>query len=181
MKIIVLFCFLLIVFGIGSPIVSRADNEKSSDFKTDNVLNVDDSPQLQEMREYMKNQQQKQQKIALLSLDLDEVKLELELREKKAALGHYLQTGDYPLMAAQKTINGQDSKFKSVGINETDPDVRSIFVTNSYKEAVLDADGSEVTVKEGDNIGGVKVKSIDPNVVTLVRENNEEFKIAIKE
>jgi len=181
MRVFVFLSFLLIVFGVSGNGVAGADSKNLTDLKMENVSNEDNSPELQEMREYMKNQQQKQQEIALLSLDLDEAKIELELRQKKADLGHYMDTGNYPLMAAQKGTIGGDNKLKAGVVSDTNPEVKSVFVTNSYRVAVLDADGSKVTVKEGDNLGGVKVKKIDSNGVTLVRENNEEFKIAVKE
>jgi len=181
MRVFVFLVFLLFSLGVVGPSVVMADSGKGADFKLENASSEDSSPELQEMREYMKNQQQKQQKIALLSLDLDEAKIELELREKKLALGHYMEAGNSSFVASQKGANGADNKLKAVVGNDTDPEVKSVFVTNTTKEAVLEADGSQITVKEGDNLGGVKIKKIDSNGVTLVRENNEEFKIAIKE
>lgn len=70
--------------------------------------------------------------------------------------------------------------MRAVVENDSDPEVKSIFITNTSKEAVLVADGSELTVKEGDNLGGVKVKAIDSKGVSLVRANNEEFRILLK-
>jgi len=97
------------------------------------------------------------------------------------ALGKYMDESGYSQIAAQKAVNSSDNKFKSVTVTDTDPDVKSVFVTPSYKEAILEVDGSEITVKEGDKIGAVTVKKIDSNGVTLVKENNEEIKINIKE
>ena len=174
------FLFLAFEF-FNSPGILHADDEKAFDLKLSSVPADEFSGDLAQMHDFMKTQQEKQQKIELLSLDLEQAKIEVELRQKRVALGKYMDESGYSQIAAQKAVNSSDNKFKSVTVTDTDPDVKSVFVTPSYKEAILEVDGSEITVKEGDKIGAVTVKKIDSNGVTLVKENNEEIKINIKE
>jgi len=181
MKAFVSICFLLILLGASGPGSALADNTKPMGIKSEDVSKEDNSPELEAMRAYMKNQQQKQQKIQLLTLDLDEAKLELELRQKKAELGKLAGLGNFSSSVALKATDGSENKMKTALVSDIDPEVKVVFVTSSYKEAVLSIDGNEITVKEGDKFGGVRVKEINSHGATLVRENNEEIKIAIKE
>ena len=91
-----------------------------------------------------------------------------------------MDPADYPLMGDQTATKSGEGKLRAVVGVDSDPEVKSIFITSTSKEAVLVADGSEITVKEGDSLGGVKVKAIDQNSVTLIRNNNEVFRIVLK-
>ena len=160
--------------------LGRADDDKALGLTMSKTPSDDYSQDLSEMHDFVKNQQQKQQKIDLLNLDLEEAKIELELRQKKVALGHYVDTSNHPPVAGKDDAKNDGGKLKDVAGNDIDPEIKSIFITNTTKEAVLVVDGSEITVKEGDNLGGVKVKNINSNSVTLIRDNKEEFKIVLK-
>ena len=170
---------LFLMSGIFNSLGS-ADDTKPYDLTLSKAPSDDYSADLTQMHDFVKSQQEKQQKIDLLTLDLDEAKIELELRQKKVALGHYMDSAAYPPLGGPTAGKSGEGKLRAVVENDSDPEVKSIFITNTSKEAVLVADGSELTVKEGDNLGGVKVKAIDSKGVTLVRANNEEFRILLK-
>ena len=172
--------FLVFVFFSNQGVL-YADDTKPLYLKISSVSGNEYSADFIQMHDYMKSQQEKQQKITLLQLDLEEAKIEVELRQNRVALGKYMGVDDYSPLAAQKAVNAPENKFKSVFVTDADPEVKSVFVTPSYKEAILNVDGNEITVKEGDKLGGVSVKKIDSNGVTLIKENNEETTINIKE
>ncbi len=170
--------FLFLLFN--SPGVIHADDGKPFDLKTSNASASEYSADLTKMHDYMKTQQEKEQKIQLLTLDLEEAKIEVELREKRAALGKSVQFNDTLSKTDLKSANAEDSKLKSSGISEGGIEVKSVFITKSTKEVVLNIDGGEMTVKEGDKVGDSIVKEITSNAVTLINGNNEITKVAIK-
>ena len=65
----IIFLFLVLVF-LDSP--GRADDAKPVDLKTSSALGDEYSADLTEMHNYMKSQQEKEQKIQLLTLDLEQ-------------------------------------------------------------------------------------------------------------
>ena len=77
------FLFLVLVF-LDSP--GRADDAKPFDLKISNAPVDEYSADLTKMHDFMKSHQEKEQKIELLTLDLEEAKIEVELREKRALL-----------------------------------------------------------------------------------------------
>ena len=172
----IIFLFLVLVF-LDSP--GRADDAKPVDLKTSNALGDEYSADLTEMHNYMKSEQEKEQEIQLLTLDLQEAKIEVELREKKAALGKSVQFNNSS-KTDLKSNNEDDNKPKIPAITDEGTEVKSIFITKTSKEAVLNVDGGEMTVKEGDKVGDSFVKEITSNSITLINGNNEGTQIAIK-
>ena len=172
----IIFLFLVLVF-LDSP--GRADDAKPVDLKTSSALGDEYSADLTEMHNYMKSEQEKEQEIQLLTLDLQEAKIEVELREKKAVLGKSVQFNNSS-KTDLKSNNEDDNKPKIPAITDEGTEVKSIFITKTSKEAVLNVDGGEMTVKEGDKVGGSVVKEITSNAVTLINGNNEITKLAIK-
>ena len=174
----IVFLFLVLVF-LDSP--GRADDAKPFDLKILNAPVDEYSVDLTKMHDFMKSHQEKEQKIELLNLDLQEAKIEVELREKRAALGKSVQFNDNSSKTDLKSNNsGDNNKLKTQAVLDVGNEVKSIFITKSSKEAVLNVDGGELTVKEGDKVGDSIVKEITSNAVTLVNGNNEITKLAIK-
>ena len=176
MNFIFLFFFLVFTPGLANAQTSAGQAELTPSVPS----KEESSSELEVLKEYAKNQQQRQQRIQLLSLDLDEAKLELELRQKKVELGKLSGLGSFSSNSALKSSGGPDNKIKAAVVNDFDPEVKTVFVTDFYKEAVLGVDGNEITVKEGDKLGTVTVKEITPNGVVLLKEDNQQVKIAIK-
>ncbi len=180
MNLIFLFCFLVLSSGQVNAQTSANATVNQVELTAADSSKEEFSPELESMREYMKNQQQRMQKIELLSLDLDEAKLELELRQKKAELGKLAGSGAFSSNSVLNSSNSTDSKFKSATINYSEPEIKTLFVTDLYKQAVLSVDGNEITVKEGDKIGAVTIKEINSIGVVLLKEDNQQVKIYIK-
>ena len=170
---------VFIVGGLYSQCNVYADDTKAFDFKAPADRDNEFSTELGQMHDYMKIEQEKQQKIQLLALDLEEAKLEVALREKMSVLGKSLKLSD------KSTVNSNDNpdsdnKLKASISSDPAIEVKYTFITKSAKEALLSVDGADMKVKEGDKIGRETVKTITPNGVVLVNVNKEETNVGFK-
>ena len=179
MRVIFMGILILLLGLFNSPGAVHADDAKPFDLKIPNGHSDEYSADIAEMHDYMKTQQEKEQKIQLLTLDLEQAKIEVELREKKATLGKSIQFNDSSSKKSLKSAGDDASKLKTPTVSDGTTEVKSVFITKSSKEAVLNVDGAEMTVTEGEKVGDSVVKEITSNAVTLIN-GNEITKIAVK-
>ena len=173
--------FLILLLGLfNSPGAVHADDAKPFDLKIPTAHSDEYSADIAQMHDYMKSQQEKEQKIQLLTLDLEQAKIEVELREKKAALGKSIQFNDSLSKKSLKSAGADVTTLKTPTVSDGTIEVKSVFITKSSKEVVLNVDGVEMTASEGEKVGDSVVKEITSNSVTLVNGANELTKIAIK-
>ena len=171
---------VFIVGGLYSQGNGYADDTKAFDLKAPADRDNEFFSELGQMHDFMKIEQEKQQKIQLLTLELEQAKLEVALREKMSVLGQSLKLNDKSSTVNSNDNSDPDNKLKAPISSDPSVEVKYTFITKSAKEALLSVDGVEMKVKEGDKIGRETVKSITPNGVVLVNVNEEETNIGFK-
>ncbi|GEM_PF-6369949 len=118
---------------------------------------------LEKLRAQVDIERSREQELQLLQLDVERLKLELE--KKKAVLE-----------LASLSAGGE---ARNVGVQpgtESSLHVRYVSIVGTRKEAVIDADGVEAHVKEGDVWSGRMVRKIsEAGVVTAAQDGQENF------
>lgn len=115
--------------------------------------------QYEHMRQFIREENEKIKDIKLLNLDLERASLTLKKKEIESKLAKLSKTQDVymnPMSAASNTR----SSYSLAGV----------FMTEKYKEALMNVGGALVHVREGQAVDEhVKIKQIKQDSVTLER------------
>jgi hypothetical protein len=119
------------------------------------------STSMSALRAQMEVERGKQQELQLLQLEVDRLKLEVEKKKTVVELGQIEGSGRLagsPLLPDTRSLIS----------------LRYVFIAPGRREAVLDIDGAERRVQEGQDAGGRVVKAISAEGVSLKEKDGSE-------
>ncbi len=175
MKLFIMVAFMLLfeVGQVGAHEVSLIEEEAIKE----NIVTPqqepseeaeDDPPDddFQQMNDFIQQENEKLKSIKLLNLDLERADLELKKKEIEQKITK-LNKSEGGLSAS--------SQESTTDLKTTRPVVKlvSIFESKTMKQAMLSIDGVNVNVKEGQQMDGVVIKSIDPQAVMVKYEDGQ--------
>jgi hypothetical protein len=121
---------------------------------------------LQALRARVDVERGKEEELALLQIEVERLKLELEKKKTIVELGRLSGAGDMPVGAP-----GMDGAAALA--------LRYVFVSGGKKEAVFDVNGVEQRLEEGGKAGGFAVKSISADGVVCVDGKGTDILMAV--
>ncbi len=126
-------------------------------------VRAEESANLEHMRAQMQLERSKEEELALLQLDVERLKLEVEKKKALSELGR---------------VAGSDSSA-AVASDNPQVNVRYVLITNGRKEAFLDVDGREVCAHEGMALGADTLKVIAAEGIVLQGDDGTERVVSI--
>ena len=138
------------------------DNKEISLAEDENDNQQDD---LEEVNDFINQENEKLKDIKLLNLDLEKVGIELKRREIEQKIAQLDKTEG--ILAPTQDSSGD--------IKLSKPQVRlvGVFESASKKQAVLSINGEHINVKEGQEVEDIVVKTIKPQGVTIQYQDGQ--------
>ncbi len=126
----------------------------------------------QQMNDFIQQENEKLKNIKLLNLDLEHANLELKKKEIEQKISK-LDKSEGALSASNQE-NTTDLKTIRPVVK-----LVSIFESKTMKQAILSIDGVNINVKEGQQMDGVVIKSINSQAVMVEYEDGQIQKLSL--
>ncbi len=127
---------------------------------------MEDDAQIQEdgqdqdftqMNDFIHKENEKFKDIKLLNLDVEKFGLELKKKEIEQKIAQLNKSKSFSSIPGQSDQKALKSNVKLIGI----------FESATKKQAVLNIDGIDINAQEGENIGGMVIKTINHQAVIV--------------